>query len=89
MDLWFEEDEEVFVHLRAPYHRFDVIPSSRHVTVSLNGQLLAESRRPRLLFEAGLPVGYYLPEEDVDLDLLVPATLVAAAPTRGSLRIGR
>lgn len=43
VDRWLEEDEEVFVHPRDPYHRVDVIRSSRHVTVSLNGELLAES----------------------------------------------
>ena len=27
MDHWYEEDEEVFVHPRDPYHRIDVIPT--------------------------------------------------------------
>ncbi len=31
MDAWFEEDEEVFVHPRNPYHRVDILPSSRRV----------------------------------------------------------
>ncbi len=83
VDRWFEEDEEVFVHPRDPYHRIDVIPSSRRVAVSLKGQLLAESLRPRLLFETGLPVRYYLPEEDVDLDLLVPSDSRSRCPYKG------
>ena len=45
MDQWFEEDEEVFVHPRDPYHRVDVIPTSRHIKISLDGEVLAESTR--------------------------------------------
>ena len=29
VDHWYEEDEEVFVHPRDPYHRVDIVPSSR------------------------------------------------------------
>ena len=32
MDVWFEEDDEVFVHARDPYHRIDVLNSSRRGT---------------------------------------------------------
>lgn len=84
VDRWLEEDEEVFVHPRDPYHRIDVIRSSRHVAVSLNGELLAESRRPRLLFETGLPVRYYLPEEDVRHDMLVASESLSRCPYKGT-----
>lgn len=55
VDAWFEEDEEAFKHPRDPYHRIDVRESSRHVSVPLVGVLLAESKRPRVLFETNLP----------------------------------
>src|SRR5579864_7130027 len=48
---WYEEDEEVFKHARDPYHRVDVLQSSREVRIEMGGQVIAESRRPRLLFE--------------------------------------
>ena len=35
MDEWFEEDEPAIVHARDPYHRVDVLESSRHVKVIL------------------------------------------------------
>lgn len=38
MDAWFEEDEEVFVHARDPYHRVDVVESSRHVSATRREQ---------------------------------------------------
>jgi uncharacterized protein (DUF427 family) len=54
MDHWYEEDEEVFVHPRDPYHRVDVLESSRHVKVRVNGEVVAETNRPTILFETGL-----------------------------------
>src|SRR5438128_2072984 len=44
MDAWFEEDEEVFVHPRDPTTRVQILPTSRHVTVSVDGLVVAESR---------------------------------------------
>ena len=69
LDRWLEEDEEVFVHPRDPYHRVDVLPTSRQVRVSVDGQVLAESSRTRVLFETGLPPRYYIPLEDVRAEL--------------------
>jgi uncharacterized protein (DUF427 family) len=84
MDAWFEEDEEVFVHPRDPYSRVDILASSRHVRVELAGVTLAESSSPRLLFETGLPVRYYLPKPHVRLDLLVPSETVTHCPYKGT-----
>ena len=47
------------------FHKIEVRPSSRHVRIEKNGELLAESRRPVLLLEGKLPTRYYLPREDV------------------------
>jgi uncharacterized protein (DUF427 family) len=46
MNAWFEEDEEVFVHPRDPYHRIDVLRSSRRVVVRWDDSVVAESTRP-------------------------------------------
>jgi uncharacterized protein (DUF427 family) len=84
VDAWYEEDEEIFVHARDPYHRVDVVRSTRHVRVEINGQTVAESRQPRLLFETGLPTRYYLPVEDVRLDLLEPTQSSTMCPYKGT-----
>jgi uncharacterized protein (DUF427 family) len=68
-DTWYEEDEVIRGHPRDPYHRVDVRRSSRHVRVALDGQVLAETTRPSLVFETHLPVRYYLPREDVRVEL--------------------
>ncbi len=83
LDRWFEEDTEVFTHPRSPYTRVDALPSSRHVVVSLDGVVLADSRKPTLLFETGLPVRYYLPAPDVRLDLLVASATRTSCPYKG------
>jgi uncharacterized protein (DUF427 family) len=83
MDAWFEEDEEVFTHPRDPYTRVDILASSRHVRVEVGGATIAESTSPRLLFETGLPVRYYLPQTHVRLDLLIPSETVTHCPYKG------
>jgi uncharacterized protein (DUF427 family) len=72
-DRWLEEDEEIVGHPRDPFHRIDIRQSSRHVVVSVEGETLAESHRPMLLFETGLPVRHYFPREDVRMDVLEPS----------------
>lgn len=84
MDAWYEEDEQIFAHPRDPYHRVDVVASSRHVRVVIGGQTIAESRRPMLLFETGLPTRYYLPVEDVQLELLEPTPTSTVCPYKGT-----
>ena len=83
IDAWFEEDEEVFTHPRDPYTRVDILASSRHVRVEVDGVTVAESMNPRLLFETGLPVRYYLPQPHVRMDLLTPTDTVSHCPYKG------
>ena len=84
MDAWFEEDVEVFTHPRNPYTRIDILPSSRHVRVELDGVTVAESTSLRLLFETGLPVRYYLPKTHVRMDLLELTDVVTHCPYKGA-----
>ena len=73
MDQWLEEDEAVFTHAHDPYKRIDVLASSRHVRIELDGVVVAETRRPHILFETSLPPRYYMPLTDVRLELFVPS----------------
>jgi uncharacterized protein (DUF427 family) len=83
MDSWWEEDDEVFVHARDPYHRVDVLRSSRHVRVALDGEVVAETQRPLLLLETGLPPRWYIPRADVRWELLRPTTTRTRCPYKG------
>jgi uncharacterized protein (DUF427 family) len=84
LDTWFEEDEEVYVHPRDPYKRVDILASSRHVRVEVDGVAVAETTRPRILFETSLPPRYYIPKTDVRLDLLEPTGHVTQCPYKGT-----
>jgi uncharacterized protein (DUF427 family) len=84
MDAWFEEDVQVYVHARSPHTRVDVLASSRHVRVEVDGVTVAESHSPVLLFETGLPVRYYLPKTDVRMDLLSPTGTESQCPYKGT-----
>jgi uncharacterized protein (DUF427 family) len=73
MDEWLEEDEPLVGHAQDPYSRIDVRQTSRHVRVLLGGEVLAETREGKVLYEAGLPPRWYFPQEDVRMDLLEPS----------------
>jgi len=93
MDAWYEEDEQVFGHARDPYKRVEILPSSRHVRVVLGGETIADTHRPRLLLETGGPTRYYLPEQDVRMELLEASGTITRCPYKGqasywSARIG-
>ncbi len=83
MDAWFEEDEEVYTHPRDPYTRVDILATSRRVRVEVEGTVLAESTNARVLFETGLPPRWYIPEEDVRMDLLRPTDHRSACAYKG------
>ena len=70
MDEWLEEDEPAIVHARDPYHRVDILDTSRHVRVSVNRETVADTTRARVLYETSLPPRWYIPREDVRAELL-------------------
>ena len=82
-DEWFEEDERNLGHPRDPFHRIEIVHSSRSVRVERDGELLAASARPYLLLEAPLPVRYYLPREDVSEGILQPSSTRSLCAYKG------
>ena len=52
---WLEEDQPVTGHPHDAFKRIDVLPSSRHVVVSLDGVVLADTRDAFALHETHLP----------------------------------
>jgi len=64
-------------------HQITIAPSNAHVTISVNGVKVADSERPVLLDETGLPTRYYLPKEDVRTDLLRSTNLHTTCPFKG------
>jgi uncharacterized protein (DUF427 family) len=82
-DAWYEEDEPNLGHPRDPFHRIEIVHSSRHVRVEVQGAVIAESSTPYLLFEPPLPVRYYLPRDAIRSDLLVPSETTSFCAYKG------
>jgi uncharacterized protein (DUF427 family) len=80
---WFVEDERVTHGLRDPYHRVDVIETSRPVRVTAGGEVIAESERAKLLFETGVAPRVYIPGADVAAGVLSPAAKRTTCPYKG------
>jgi uncharacterized protein (DUF427 family) len=67
----------------SPGHQITIAPSDAHVTIAVNGVTVADSERPVLLDETGLPTRYYLPKEDVRTDLLRSTNFHTTCPFKG------
>jgi uncharacterized protein (DUF427 family) len=64
-------------------HDITITPADLHVEVRVDGEKVAESDRPVLLAETGLPTRYYLPRDDVRTDLLRATTFTTTCPFKG------
>lgn len=64
-------------------HTISTAPGTKHVQVKLAGEVLADSHSPVLLEETGLPTRYYLPREDVQMDLLHATSFHSTCPFKG------
>jgi uncharacterized protein (DUF427 family) len=82
-DEWREEDELLVGHARDPFKTVDTRPSSRRVVVEIGGITVADSTRSTMLFETYLPTRYYLPREDIRMDLLQPSQTTSVCAYKG------
>ncbi|MFB7459007.1 MULTISPECIES: DUF427 domain-containing protein [unclassified Streptomyces] len=65
-------------------HTITIDKSGERVRVVRDGQILAESDRALVLRETGCPPRYYLPPEDVRLDLLAASDTHTHCPFKGT-----
>lgn len=66
MDAFYEEDERIVGHAADAYHRIDIRQTSRQLVVSHGDRVVADSKRPLVLYESGFAPRWYVPAEDVD-----------------------
>jgi uncharacterized protein (DUF427 family) len=81
-ECWLEEDEPIRGHAIDPYHRIDVRRTSRPVRIEVDGEVVAETTRARLLYETQLPTRFYIPREDVRAELR-PSSRRTYCPFKG------
>ena len=65
-------------------HTVTTRPSTDHVVIRVGDTTVAESRRPTVLDETGLPTRYYLPRDDVRMELLRPTSFSTQCPFKGT-----
>ena len=66
-----------------PTKRVDALPSSREVRIEIDGVVLAETRRPTLVFETGIDTRFYIPRADVRMDVLRESDTTTQCPYKG------
>ncbi|WAH98178.1 DUF427 domain-containing protein [Arthrobacter sp. MMS18-M83] len=82
-ERWREDEQVVEGHPRDPFHRVDARASSQGIRVEFDGQVLAESTSPVLVYETMLPVRTYIPRTDVDFTLLERSERQSICPYKG------
>jgi uncharacterized protein (DUF427 family) len=73
-------------YLRHPNHRVDIEPSSVHVQVEFNGEVVADTRSALLVLESRHDPVYYVPRRDVKMALLVATDHTSYCPFKGHAR---
>jgi uncharacterized protein (DUF427 family) len=84
-DEWLVEEERVVGHLRDPFHRIDVHPSSRRVRILAGDEVIADTDRAVLLFETGLPPRAYIARRDIEA-AIEPGVKETHCPYKGEAR---
>jgi uncharacterized protein (DUF427 family) len=83
MDGFYEEDDRIVGHASDMYHRIDIRRTSRHLVVRHEGEVVADSTRPLVLYESGFAPRWYVPRSDVQITVLDPAQGQTFCPYKG------
>jgi uncharacterized protein (DUF427 family) len=70
MDAFYEEDERIPSHAADSYHRIDIRQSSRRLVIHHGERTIADTNRPRVLYESGFAPRWYVPRADIDQSAL-------------------
>src|SRR5262245_36198819 len=83
MDAFYEEDERIVGHAADSYHRIDIRQTSRHFVVRQGDRIVAETKRPRVLYESGFAPRWYVARPDVDESALTAVDHQTFCPYKG------
>src|SRR6201994_1212843 len=83
MEAFYEEDERIVGHAADPYHRVDIRQSSRNLVVRYGERIIADTKRPLVLYESGFAPRWYVPRADIDESALTPVKLQTFCPYKG------
>lgn len=83
MDAFFEEDERIMGHAADSYHRIDIRQTSRNLVVRNHDRVIADTKRPLVLYESGFAPRWYVPRADIDESALTLVDHRRSARTKG------
>jgi uncharacterized protein (DUF427 family) len=84
VEAWYEEDEQVFMHPRNPYHRVDCVRTRRRLQVEVAGTSLVDTDETLGVYETALEPRLYVGREHIRMDLLVPSPTTTYCPYKGT-----
>jgi len=83
MDAFYEEDERILGHASDSYHRIDIRQASRNLVVRHRDRVLADTKRPIVLYESGFAPRWYVPRADIDESALTFVEHQTFCPYKG------
>jgi uncharacterized protein (DUF427 family) len=83
MEAFYEEDERILGHAADSYHRIDIRQTSRHFVVGHHDRVVADTKRPVVLYESGFAPRWYVARADVDQSALTPVERQTFCPYKG------
>jgi len=83
MEAFYEEDERIVGYAADSYHRIDLRQTSRHLVVRHGDRIIADTKRPVVLYESGFAPRWYVPRADVDESALTPVERQTFCPYKG------
>jgi len=83
MDAFYEEDERIPGHAADSYHRIDIRQTSRCLKVRHADRVIADTKRPLVLYESGFAPRWYVPRVDIDEAAFTPVEHQTFCPYKG------
>src|SRR5262245_45639451 len=83
MGAFYEEDERILGHAADSYHRIDIHQSSRNTVVRHQDRVVADIKRPIVLYESGFAQRWYVPRADIDESALTFVEHQSFCPHKG------
>ncbi len=83
MEAFYEEDERILGHAADSYHRIDIRQASRNLMVRHHDRVVADTKRPLVLYESGFAPRWYVPRADIDESALTLAEDQTFCPYKG------
>src|SRR4029077_15278683 len=83
MDAFYEEDERIVGHAADSYHRIDIRQTSRTLLVRHRDRIIADTKRPLVLYESGFAPRWYVLRTDIDASALTAVEHQTFCPYKG------